>query len=224
MLRSVARAVRDGIQDVRRAAAFRRAVTELRRDPLAAIQEGCSILDDLIFGWHNERRSSNTEFLRACIREAIDARGPILECDSGLSTIVLGVVAQRTGNKVWSLEHLPEWSAHVRGELDRFGIDSAVLYEAPLASHGEYEWYAPPASALSQRYSLVVCDGPPADTRGGRYGLVPTMRSCLAKGSVILLDDAEREAEQRTAARWAEELACQCTQQGVHKPFFRLVV
>ena len=59
---------------------------------------------------------------------------------------------------------------------------------------------------LMPEFSLVICDGPPASTPGGRYGLLPVMRDKLKAGATILLDDAVREEEQVIANRWAAEL------------------
>jgi hypothetical protein len=128
------------------------------------------------------------------------------------------------GIKLWTLEHMPEWAERVCLQLNRFGIDSVQVCHAPLTSYGEYDWYAPPPEVLSGRFDLVVCDGPPSHTRGGRYGLVPVMKPCLMHGCVILLDDAERESEQAIALRWSKELPSLFTRVGVEKPFFRLVV
>jgi hypothetical protein len=112
----------------------------------------------------------------------------------------------------------------VERPLKQFGIDSVQLCVAPLASYGEYDWYAPPPEVMSERFSLVVCDGPPSQTRGGRYGLVPVMNSRFVDDCVILLDDAERGTEQAIALRWAEEFPFLFTRVGIDKPFFRLVL
>ena len=51
----------------------------------------------------------------------------------------------------------------------------------------------------------TIADGPPGNTKGGRYGLLPIMRSRLAPDVVILLDDAERPGEQRVLQQWKAE-------------------
>jgi hypothetical protein len=74
------------------------------------------------------------------------------------------------------------------------------------------------------RFALVVCDGPPYDTKGGRYGLVPRMRERLQPGCVILLDDAYREQERAIARRWKAELGASFTILGATKPYIEMVV
>ena len=78
--------------------------------------------------------------------------------------------------------------------------------------------------ACRVQFALVVCDGPPADTVGGRYGLVPIMRDRLAPGCAILLDDAEREHERAIARRWQLELGATHQFVADDKPFIRLIV
>lgn len=196
----------------------------LLRYPEGVAADASSVLSDLVYGWGNESWSAEPEFLRSCIERSLTTKAPILECGSGLSTIVLGVIAQHTGNTIWSLEHLPEWGERARLCLDEFHIDAARLCVAPLAHYGDCDWYDPPLESMPDRFGLVVCDGPPSTTFGGRYGLVPVMKNWLKRGCVILLDDAEREAEQATVHRWAEELPCRFSMVGEAKPFFTAIV
>jgi hypothetical protein len=93
-----------------------------------------------------------------------------------------------------------------------------------LKTYAGYAWYDPPLARMPSAFSMVVCDGPPADTVGGRYGLVPVMRRRLAPGCVILLDDAVREHERAIARRWEYELEASHDVIDGDKPFIRLVV
>ena len=183
-----------------------------------------SLLSDLVYGWGNESWSGEPEFLQSCIEHALAAKAPILECGSGLTTMILGVVAQHTGNTMWTLEHMPEWGYRVQCYLDELDITSVRLNVAPLAHYVECDWYAPPLEEMSEQFGLVVCDGPPSAGRGGRYGLVPVMRPKLKPGCVILLDDAERKDEQDIILRWSEELPCRFSRMGATKPYFVAVV
>jgi hypothetical protein len=53
---------------------------------------------------------------------------------------------------------------------------------------------------------------------------VPVMRSTLAPGCVILLDDAVREQERAIAGRWQSELGAECSLLESRTPLIRLVV
>jgi hypothetical protein len=168
-----------------------------RSDPLARTGLSSSLARQLIVGWANENMSAGEEFLQAIFRHAGEAKGPILECGSGLSTLVLGIAARRSGQRVWSLENDPFWVSVVQSALNRFQIDNVKVCQAPLRNYGRFEWYDPPREQLAAGFALVICDGPQGTTRGGRYGLMPVLGSHLRKGCMILLDDAARDDGRR---------------------------
>jgi len=178
----------------------------------------------LIYGWGNESWSAAHEYLVASAQSAMRCRTPILDCGSGLTTIILGVIAQKTGNTVWALEHQRFWGERVAQYLRRYHISSVRLHLTKLVDYGEFCWYSVPIELLPDNFSLVLCDGPPGQTRGGRYGLLPVMRSKLAPGAVILLDDAGRQQERDTAARWANELGTAYEVLGSTRPFVQIIV
>jgi predicted O-methyltransferase YrrM len=194
------------------------------RDPVRALDPGTTTLKDLVYGWDNESWSAQDEYLCACIDAALETPGPILECGSGLSTILIGAIAQRRGAPHWALEHTPEWATRVGGTLTRFRVTAAQLHVAPLRDYGEYVWYDPPRDELPRQFTLVICDGPPGATPGGRLGLVPEMHQRMAPGSVILLDDAAREGERAIARRWEDRLGATGEIRGSRKPYLRLVL
>ena len=72
-----------------------------------------------------------------------------------------------------------------------------------MISYGDFDWYEVTPN-LPEEFSLVVCDGPPGMTRGGRYGLLPVMRERL-HGAEVLLDDASRAEEQKILSVWKTE-------------------
>lgn len=207
------------LRALHRGFAFRRAMRRFLRDPRGAMARS-GTLSDLIYGWGNEDWSAWEEYLSACLTHALASGGDILECGSGLTTILLGAIAQRAGHVVWALEHTPAWAGRVGDCLARYRIRSVRLCLTPLKHYGEYSWYAPPLESMPREFPLVVCDGPPGDTHGGRYGLLPVMRERIKPGAVILLDDAAREKEKAIAARWAGELPAGYASHGTVKPYF----
>jgi hypothetical protein len=74
-----------------------------------------------------------------------------------------------------------------------------------LIEYGEFVWYDPPLAQMPEAFSLVICDGPPGTTKGGRYGLLPVLGKRLPPGATILLDDAGRPAETELIRRWEGE-------------------
>src|SRR5215471_4744879 len=91
-----------------------------------------SLLDDAIFGWGNAGWSADRAFLSAVVRHAAATRGPIVECGTGLTTLMLAVVAARTGQRVVSLEHEPRWTRQLCDTLARFGLDAVRIDSNPL--------------------------------------------------------------------------------------------
>lgn len=229
MLRSVAKlilplGVRQYLESLHRRVVLRRAVQRLRADPEACLDPRTRLVEDLIYGWGNEGWSASPEYLTGCVRETLNCNGPILECGSGLTTLVAGVLADRLGTSLHTLEHVETWGEHVRESVARFRIQNVHLNVSPLADYGDYHWYAPPHEFTRKRFSLVLCDGPPSDTRGGRYGLIPVMGESLDAQCVILLDDAAREEEQSIAARWHGEAQLSYSTIGLQRPYFRLTM
>jgi hypothetical protein len=200
---------------------FRRAMKRFLQAPEAYVRGDA--LEHLVFGWGNELWSGWSEYLAACVEHALRASGPILECGSGLSTILVGAVARRRGLAHHALEHLPDWAARVRTQLARYRIDSTV-HCAPLEDHGSYVWYDAPLQAMPERFELVICDGPPGSVKGGRYGLMPIMRSRLGDGCVILLDDALRQQEREIAEQWKASTGARLELVGQLKPFIRMTL
>ena len=194
----------------------------LRATSLGQEADDPALLGELVRGWGNTW-SAQLEFLAASLREARATPGPILECGSGLSTLLIGAVAQARGIRLWSLEHEPKWAQRVQRYLRKYRIHSVTVALAPIRSYGDFDWYSLSSlQTLPGKISLVICDGPPGGTRGGRYGLVPVMLEKLRSDCTILLDDGAREDERAIATRWGQMLATNPELIGKEKPFIRL--
>lgn len=186
---------------------LRRAIQAFRVDPEQAIQCDSYLFEILRLAWGNKSWSARTHYLKTCLNDALRTDGDILECGSGLTTILLGVVAERLGKHLISLEHDPGWAEKVSSTLTQLDIRSAEVALSPLVLGDGYSWYDAPADLLGRRFGLVVCDGPPGNVAGGRYGLFPVMKDCFKPGCIVLLDDYDREKEKRVVARWLSEAA-----------------
>jgi hypothetical protein len=166
-----------------------------------------ALLEDLQRGWANDGMVARTDYLAEVCGQAVRTTGPILECGSGLTTLLLGLLAGRRGVETWTLEHLPEWHRVLMGSLARHHVPNVHLLLTPLRSFGAFTWYDPPLAVMPPRFNLIVCDGPPSDTSGGRYGVLPLLGDRLAPNAILLLDDAERPNEAEVLRRWHAERA-----------------
>lgn len=203
--RALPNSLKARLKEAARPAALALAVKRLRRlrpdvplDPRLVAQ--------LRYGWGNDRFSAPAPFLERVAERTRNTGGPILECGSGCSTLFLGLLAGTRGVEVWSLEHDPGWLHATQARLDRFRIPNVHLLHAPLRSYGEFDWYGlPDGTPLPDRFTVVVCDGPPRTTLGGRYGLLPVLSDRLPPGTEVLVDDAARPEEQAVIERWSAE-------------------
>lgn len=160
------------------------------------------VFPELIYGWGNEGWSADAEYLERILDRVVESRGSVLECGSGVSTLIAGIAAQAAGVRLISLENHPAWAERVRAALRQHHVHAAEVLDAPLRDYGEFEWYTLPEKAREHRYQVVICDGPPGTTRGGRYGLLPVAQSLLTADCSILVDDAARAAERSILERW----------------------
>ena len=182
------------------------------------------VLLDLIYGWGNRSWCARGEFLADCVNQAVTSRGPILECGSGLSTILIGAIAKKRKQQHFALEHMPQWANRVQKYLDRYRLKSVTLCSTPLTDYGEFDWYDTRRDSMPDSFNLVICDGPPGGTRGGRYGLLPVMKDRLTPGCIILLDDALREEELAIARRWQHEIGATVERLGMTKLYIKVTV
>lgn len=159
-------------------------------------------------GW-----AASPDFLQVLIGVFRDrAPSVILECGSGLSTLVAASLCRTRGKgTVYSLDHDPVYAERTRKLIRTHGLEQwANVVDAPLTSTAAGEWHGAwyDTSGLPPDLSvdLLVVDGPPSSVAHlARYPAVPALQSRLAGGARILLDDAARSDEQQILALWLKE-------------------
>lgn len=144
--------------------------------------------------WANTGYSADVDYLIEVGRVAARSNA-VLECGTGVTTLALGAL----GVPTWSLEHDVEWAASIRSALKAIRSTSVRVLHVPLVQHDDVEWYRVPHE-LPDSFDVVVCDGPPGTTRGGRAGLWTLLGDRIASATV-LLDDAQRPAEKALVRR-----------------------
>ncbi|MDO8392257.1 MAG: class I SAM-dependent methyltransferase [Actinomycetota bacterium] len=133
------------------------------------------------------------------------SNGRILECGSGLTTVVLALRSRRSGSSLVSLEHEQSWVEVVRRRLKLAGLSPEIVRHARLRDVDGADWYTLPAD-FPASFDLIVCDGPPGATRGGRSGLGQLLPDVLSRGGSLVLDDTHRHDERSLADAWARTL------------------
>jgi hypothetical protein len=162
-------------------------------------------LTRLMLAWGNLGYSANIRYLQQIERLFRTGDGAVLECGSGATTLLMGLLAEKEDRYVWSFENHEGWSRQVRAVLQAFNLNRVTVCHTPLRDYGAYDWYELPSLPLPRDFDLVICDGPPGKIPGGRYGLMPVMGSYLCNDCRILLDDTHRSKEKALIHRWADE-------------------
>jgi predicted O-methyltransferase YrrM len=144
-------------------------------------------------------------------------RESIVECGSGLSTVVIArLLRERGSGSLYALEHDPAWARQTRDALEREALaDWARVIDAPLRADPLAQpgcpWYDRASlTRLPQRIDLLLVDGPPAgEPKLGRsrYPALPALAPRLAPGAVVILDDIQRPGERWVLGRWEAEHA-----------------
>ena len=159
--------------------------------------------------------SAAPDFLHRIIDHCLERRPSlVLECSSGLTTLVLARCCQmNSGGHVYSLENGAEFATATGAALAAFGLEQhATIVHAPLEAvtlqATEYNWYSThqlPAGSID----MLVIDGPPGFIqKHSRYPALPLLYNRLASDCAVFLDDAGRDDEQEIVALWLNEFPC----------------
>ena len=137
----------------------------------------------------------------------------VLELGSGLSTVLLANHFRRAGEgRVLSYDDDERWAALTKASLEREGLASiAEVRVAPLteveAGGRRAAWYDLSGLDKSERFDLIVVDGPPS-WKGDSLARLPALYELiprLADNGVLVLDDAARPGERTIAWQWQRD-------------------
>lgn len=136
----------------------------------------------------------------------------ILECSSGISTIVIAQALKLKGKgHVYSLENSAEYADITRNNLKSYGLeDWATVITAPLAdikiNDSTYSWYDLVGKIPELTFDGLIIDGPPwSVSNNARYPAGPLLFKYLRNNAHIFLDDYIRKDEQNAVEMWLEE-------------------
>lgn len=134
----------------------------------------------------------------------------VLECGSGVSTVVIAHALRRNGfGRVVSLEHLDRYRDTTLDWIKAHDLEEwvevrlAPLNEVRIAGE-KWPWYAID-QVPEQDIDILFVDGPPGSTRrNARFPALPVLADRLGDGALVVLDDVQREDESSVAQRWAD--------------------
>lgn len=156
--------------------------------------------------------SASPDFLKIIVEHCLNNKpGTILECSSGLTTLMLSRCCQMNSHgEVFSLENGEEYAENTRQQIQRYELDDySTVIDAPLETvniqNNEYSWYSL-KHIPEKSIEMLVIDGPPGFIqKHSRYPALPLLFDKLAKGCVIFLDDAARDDEKELVKMWLDE-------------------
>jgi hypothetical protein len=162
-----------------------------------------------IHKFYDEPYAMGPRSLKEVYDRCFAAKGPILECGSGITTIIAAIACLRNGQMVHSLEHDLDWFRHVRNYINLWKVKPAALYYAPLAEYPDPDndkmpmmWYGDGVlDDLPKEFDVVLIDGPPRRyRREGVYKLVGDR----IKNAVWIVDDTEDPKELASLTKYVE--------------------
>ncbi len=163
---------------------------------------GPETIDSLARAWASGSGVASEGLLLRWYKLAAGSDGTAMELGAGLSTVV-AALAMRGGGRLISMEHSRRWAYRVNLACVLGGLRAPAKH-APLAQQGDADWYeqsALPADLSS--VSVVLVDGPPGGTRGGRSGSL-WLAPRLGRDCSVLIDDTDRDAEVDLVGRFVE--------------------
>lgn len=158
----------------------------------------------LMLAWGNIGYAAGFSYLRHMAGKVRQSQGAILECGSGVSTLLMASMSRSSRTEIIVLENSEIWHRFMSQVVNALGYDHVKVVFAPLVEYEDFSWYKVSSDSVCGSIDLVICDGPPGKTRGGRYGLLPVMRKHLAENCTVLLDDTHRQAEREIIDNWSE--------------------
>ena len=135
----------------------------------------------------------------------------IVECSSGLTTLVLSRCCQINGaGKVISFENGEKYVEKTRSRLIEFGLTAySDVIHTPLVKQSVnneiFDWYSLKENQISL-IDMLVIDGPPGFIQPySRLPAIPLLMEQMSKDCVIFLDDAARDDEKIIVERWLRQ-------------------
>lgn len=163
-----------------------------------------------IWKYYGESFSMGPKGLSDWYHACKEAKGPILEVGSGITTILAGIACQRNGQMVHALEHDLDWFRHVKNFIQLWKLKPIALYYAPLREYPEHLdskerpmlWYEIDES-LPQSFDVALIDGPPR--RYGREAVFKLIPDRI-KDAKWVVDDIDDMTQLKMVRTYAEPL------------------
>jgi hypothetical protein len=205
--RAVRQALLDPLQRQTNDRRLRQSIRAFRSNPVP----DRDFIEQFRRAWGNETFSADVTYVSEVISRVGQCSAPILECGSGLTTLVAALIGEVRNLTVWSLEQDREWVDFVNHRLRQNSIGNVELRYTPLRDYGGFVWYDVEKIDLPDYFELVLCDGPAVFEEWGdahaqwRYGVLPVLAGKGIRVGEILLDDATEPRAANLLLRWRQQ-------------------
>ncbi|MDP3937084.1 MAG: class I SAM-dependent methyltransferase [Deltaproteobacteria bacterium] len=164
-------------------------------DPDALVDVDSAVFQEMANTWGNKPWAAPPDFVEAAYRMALNLPegSTILECGSGLTTLVLAAAAKTRGLKLVACEQDRLWAERVDRVLQAFKLEARILC-APVID----DWYSIGKQIDGLGAAMVVIDGPRRNGGGGVNRSWPIrkesveQRKIVRPDAAVIMDDVNR--------------------------------
>ncbi len=166
---------------------------------IRAGSEADSDITALCEHWGNIPWAAGAGLVWEWVKIAREAKGPILECGSGLTT--LAAAAANPDQTVYVIEHDFVWGSRTRAFAEKYGLTNISIVNTTLKDG----WYVVP-DGLPKHFAAVLVDGPPRD-QGNRFLIAESGIT----GDVMVWDDIDQKVMESGLERFSKSAGFEFT-------------
>ncbi len=172
-----------------------------------------SAVAELFAQWGDPLSQAEESYVSSCLAHAQSTSGHILQCGTGLLTLLLGIVCARNAasdQHLWCLVDDRHWAGVMRSWLTQYQVANAHVVLSRPRIFENCVWYALDPAKVPDNFSLALCDGGRASVNGA-VGLLERMGLRLRSDCVILARHVTLAKDQALLQRWADRRGVHCT-------------
>jgi predicted O-methyltransferase YrrM len=161
--------------------------------------------------------------VRALLMEIQKAHGHILACGADLTTLLLALLVEHRGIRLWILESSPHAANVMRSWLSRYELGQSHVITAPADLGEPGVGYAVDTDRLPGPFSLVVCEASNAHPGNARR-LLPRIATKLHADAVAIVRNVRRRQDVEYLAEWSRANAASFVMKGKTDPYVKIVL
>jgi hypothetical protein len=181
------------------------------------------LVSEICETWGDAQLNGADGFMSACLDVASRVTGPILQCGAGLSTLLLGLTAERSNVHLWTLEHHAHAANSARSWLHQYEIANAHVISAPADLMEDCVGYVVDANRLPANLGLVICEGSSAVPASAR-SILSRVGDRLDPNGIVLVHHVKRRRDAEFLAQWAKSRNASMVLKGKVEPWVKIAM